>query len=234
MADAATAVAALEEQAASSAASIAGSGSGSGSGSGGGGGSAAPMYSSAEQMLMDRLGELESDREEAKWMAMANFGLALMSSKRGSLGGAVGEAGQAAMAGYQTSLGDLKDNEDALLDAQLQLAMARDDHEQARKIAMIRSSSSGSSGTSTASGMTAGQIRELGVILSPYEMALKDAERVLEDNTLIPGEPDHTAALQALRQREAELAAAKIAYWNSIKGSGQGMPVALDAALDDE
>jgi hypothetical protein len=64
--------------------------SGSGSkGSGAGGG--------LEGQLADMLKDMEKSREQDKWLALANTGLALMASKQPTLGGALGEAGMAGM-----------------------------------------------------------------------------------------------------------------------------------------
>lgn len=126
-----------------------------GGGSGGGGGgsvsasassSAIPGYQGAEQMLMERLNMLEEQREEAKWMALANFGLGLMASESPLLGRAAGEAGQQAMAGYQENLNQLQDDEDAILDAQLQLAIARDDQAAAMRLASMKAARGGGRG----------------------------------------------------------------------------------------
>ena len=63
---------------------------GSGSkGSGAGGG--------LEGQLADMLKDMEKGREQDKWLALANTGLALMASKQPTLGGALGEAGMAGM-----------------------------------------------------------------------------------------------------------------------------------------
>jgi len=67
-----------------------GSKSGSGSGRGGAGGG-------LEGQLADMIKETEKNREQDKWLALANTGLALMASKSPTLGGALGEAGMAGM-----------------------------------------------------------------------------------------------------------------------------------------
>ena len=63
--------------------------SGSGSRGGAGGG--------LEGQLADMLKDMEKGREQDKWLALANTGLALMASKQPTLGGALGEAGMAGM-----------------------------------------------------------------------------------------------------------------------------------------
>jgi hypothetical protein len=67
-----------------------GSKSGSGSGRGGAGGG-------LEGQLADMLKDMDKSREQDKWLALANTGLALMASKSPTLGGALGEAGMAGM-----------------------------------------------------------------------------------------------------------------------------------------
>jgi hypothetical protein len=69
-----------------------GTGSKSGSGSGRGGASGG-----LEGQLADMLKDMEKGREQDKWLALANTGLALMASKSPTLGGALGEAGMAGM-----------------------------------------------------------------------------------------------------------------------------------------
>jgi hypothetical protein len=66
-----------------------GTGGGTGGGIAGGAGSA----SSYEQALMDALASREKAAEQDKWLALAQVGLSLMSSRQPTLGGALGEAG---------------------------------------------------------------------------------------------------------------------------------------------
>lgn len=65
-------------------------GGGKGGGKGGAGGG-------LEGQLADMLKDMDKSREQDKWLALANTGLALMSSKQPTLGGALGEAGMAGM-----------------------------------------------------------------------------------------------------------------------------------------
>ena len=54
-----------------------------------------------EGQLADMLKDMEKGREQDKWLALANTGLALMASKQPTLGGALGEAGMKGMKDFQ-------------------------------------------------------------------------------------------------------------------------------------
>jgi hypothetical protein len=71
----------------------------SGSGSGGGGG----KMSSYEQMLADAMANADKKAKQDKWLALAQAGMALMSSNQSTIGGALGEAGTAGIAGLQSA-----------------------------------------------------------------------------------------------------------------------------------
>jgi hypothetical protein len=90
--DAIAAKAAVEEQAAADK-------KGGSGGSGGAGGAAKP--STYEQMLMDALANADKKAKQDKWMALAQMGLAMMSSQSPTLLGAIGEAGAASLPLYQ-------------------------------------------------------------------------------------------------------------------------------------
>ena len=103
-----------------------------GSGSGGGSGAAAAGKSSYEQELTDAIGRSEKRAEQDKWLALAQAGLALMSSKEPTLGGALGEAGATGLAAFRGGRDDAEESRMKLLEqqfgaqlAQQQLAMAR-------------------------------------------------------------------------------------------------------------
>ena len=68
-------------------------------GSGGKGGTG----SSASSQILDLLKSQEANADSDKWLALANAGMALMSSKQPTLGGALGEAGQVGIAGLMKS-----------------------------------------------------------------------------------------------------------------------------------
>jgi hypothetical protein len=69
-----------------------------GSGSGGSG----PM-SSYEKMLQDAMANAEKKAKQDKWLALAQAGMALMSSTSGSFAGALGEAGKVGIEALQGS-----------------------------------------------------------------------------------------------------------------------------------
>ena len=71
-------------------------------GSGGKGGKGG-TGSSASSQILDLLKSQEASADSDKWMALANAGMALMSSKQPTLGGALGEAGQVGIAGLMKS-----------------------------------------------------------------------------------------------------------------------------------
>jgi len=59
--------------------------------------------SSASSQILDLLKSQEANADSDKWLALANAGMALMSSKQPTLGGALGEAGQVGIAGLMKS-----------------------------------------------------------------------------------------------------------------------------------
>jgi hypothetical protein len=75
---------------------IAAQSKGTSKGSGGTGGS-------ASSQILDLLKSQEANADSDKWLALANAGMALMSSKQPTLGGALGEAGQVGIAGLMKS-----------------------------------------------------------------------------------------------------------------------------------
>lgn len=107
LANAAPAAAAVADKAAADAkakkdaeAAAGGAGGAGGSGgSGGAGGSGKP--STYEQMLMDAMTNADKKAKQDKWLAVAQMGLALMSSAQPNIGMALGEAGAAALPLYQ-------------------------------------------------------------------------------------------------------------------------------------
>lgn len=87
----------MEDQSSDTPTSIRPEGGGSGGGSGGGIAGVAAASQQAvtpyEQELLDMLKARERRAEQDKWLALAQFGLQLMSSNNPTFGGAVGEAG---------------------------------------------------------------------------------------------------------------------------------------------
>ena len=89
------------------------------------GGEAAPQ-SSIEAEIAKLKGQLEKDRNTDKWLALAQAGIALMSSKEPTLLGAAGEAGisglkafREAQERYQEGVVDLINAEAKLKDKQV-------------------------------------------------------------------------------------------------------------------
>lgn len=74
--------------------------------------------STYEQELVNAIARSEKRAEQDKWLAVAQMGLALMSSTKPTLGGAIGEAGAQGLAAYQGS-------RDAAEATRLQLAEAQ-------------------------------------------------------------------------------------------------------------
>lgn len=72
---------------------------GSSSGTGAGGG----KQSTYEQMLADAMANADKKAKQDKWLALAQAGMALMSSNQSTLGGALGEAGTAGIAALQNA-----------------------------------------------------------------------------------------------------------------------------------
>jgi len=112
------------------------------------GGVSAP--SSFDDRIVKMLEEREKEADADKWMALAQTGLALMSSKQPTLGGAIGEAGQAGLGYLAKSKKGLKDFKRDMLKLEttrdlelLKLANARD-------IANIRAAAAGKGSSSAA------------------------------------------------------------------------------------
>jgi len=70
-------------------------------GSGGSGGAGGGKPSTYEQMLIDAKDNADKKFKQDKWMALAQMGLAMMSSQSPTLLGAIGEAGAASLPLYQ-------------------------------------------------------------------------------------------------------------------------------------
>ncbi|MGC4008872.1 MAG: hypothetical protein QM805_07775 [Pseudomonas sp.] len=80
-----------------------GGGGGGGGGSGGGAGGAAAGASGGYMSELEKaLARAERTKEQDKWLSLAQAGLALMSSTQPTLGGAIGEAGQAGLAAFRS------------------------------------------------------------------------------------------------------------------------------------
>lgn len=118
---------------------------------GGGGGGAG--FGSLDSRIASMLAAREKQAESDKWMALAQTGLALMSSDQPTLGGAIGEAGLAGVGALQKSRQGAQDFETDMLKLQSELDLNR-----ARIAAANRSGRSGGSG----GGLTANQLLSRG------------------------------------------------------------------------
>jgi hypothetical protein len=102
------------------------SGLGAGSGGGGGGGSSSISASgSFAQELEDALARSDKRARQDKWLALARAGMALMSSKEPTFGGALGEAGAVGLDAFQQSRDRADEERLKLREAQFQLSMAQ-------------------------------------------------------------------------------------------------------------
>lgn len=113
--------------------SAGGSGGAGGSGAGGGGG----KQSTYEQMLADAMANADKKAKQDKWLALAQAGMALMSSTQPNLAGALGEAGTAGIAALQNA-------RDTAEKTKLQLAQEQYGIEE-RKAALARAAASAGS-----------------------------------------------------------------------------------------
>jgi len=92
---------------------------------------------SFEEFLQQRMEQADADRSRDKWLALAQFGLALMSSEKPTLGGAVGEAGTQALQSLRGSYEDYNKTMMELYGTREQLMMGRE------QMAMRRAAGSG-------------------------------------------------------------------------------------------
>ena len=94
--------------------------SGSSGGSGGGGGAG-----SVDSQIIEMLKEREKRAENDKWLALAQAGMALMSSTQPTLGGALGEAGAEGLKAFRASRDEYDSAKMDLLKTQQAMAKAR-------------------------------------------------------------------------------------------------------------
>ena len=97
---------------------------GSGGGKGGGSGTSGRM-SSIESEIAQLLKDREREADKDKWLALAKMGMALMSSKSPTLGGALGEAGIKGMEDLQKSRAAYKKDKLGLLGLKQRAEQAR-------------------------------------------------------------------------------------------------------------
>jgi hypothetical protein len=119
------------------------------SGSGSGSGASAAPVSSYEQELIDAMKRSEKRATQDKWLALAQAGLALMSSAQPTLGGAIGEAGLQGLGAFREGRDASEAERMKLLEAQYAVQMARQ-----------QATSSGGGGGG-GSGFDLGDIKEL-------------------------------------------------------------------------
>lgn len=81
--------------------------------------------SALDQEIMDMLQRREKAAEQDKWLALAQAGMALMSSKQPTFGGALGEAGLAGIETLRSGRDKYEEDRLALLTAQEKLRAAR-------------------------------------------------------------------------------------------------------------
>jgi hypothetical protein len=135
---------------------------------GGGIASMAPQDDGApsnyEQELLKMLGAREKRAEQDKWMALAEAGMALMSSSQPTFGGALGEAGQAGLGSLRAGTESAEGVRLALLGEIEQSRLGREAMQLQRQAAAARAASGGSSGGDTGPSyeISAGQNRLLG------------------------------------------------------------------------
>ena len=81
--------------------------------------------SAIESEIANMLSDNKEKAEQDKWLALANAGLALMSSSNPTLGGAIGEAGQAGLASFKESQDQYNEDKLSLLALQQRAEAAR-------------------------------------------------------------------------------------------------------------
>jgi hypothetical protein len=81
--------------------------------------------SSYEQELTNAITRGEKRAQQDKWLALAQAGMALMSSKEPTLGGALGEAGATGLAAFRGSRDSAEESRMKLLEQQFGVQMTR-------------------------------------------------------------------------------------------------------------
>jgi hypothetical protein len=118
--------------------------------SGGGIASMAPqgggVASDYEQELIKMLNAREKRAEQDKWMALAEAGMALMSSSQPTFGGALGEAGQAGLGALRAGTESAEGDRLGLLGAIEQSRMGREQMQLQRQAAAARAASGSGGG----------------------------------------------------------------------------------------
>jgi hypothetical protein len=167
-------------------------------------GAAGVAPSSFEQELLDMLASREKRAQQDKWLALAQFGLQLMSSKEPTFGGAIGEAGAPALDALRSSRESYEGDRLGLLSmleqhraGQAQLALQQQ--------AAAARSAAGSGGAGTPFGeLSAGQ----GRLLGQYDSEINRLSEVLSGAT--PGVTeaqrlDAAQRIEALSRERAQI-----------------------------
>jgi hypothetical protein len=118
--------------------------------------------------------QADADRSRDKWLALAQFGLALMSSEKPTLGGAVGEAGTQALQSLRGSYEDYNKTMMELYGTREQLMMDRE------QMAMRRAAGSGrgSSPRAMPVGALAALDRQIDYLTTQMESATTPAAKL--------------------------------------------------------
>jgi hypothetical protein len=164
--------------------------------------SATSSLGGIEGRIAQMLEEKEKSAQSDKWMALAQAGMALMSSKEPTLAGAIGEAGLAGLGALKK--GKAQYDKDVL---DLLTLQQRIDAQKARA-----SSKSG--------GLTASNMISLMDDLRDYKGDIQDRIDALNDPTNLMSEEEKAAQLQRL---QAELMRTDIelaTYRNALRGGG--------------
>jgi hypothetical protein len=153
--------------------------------SGSGSGASAAPVSSYEQELIDAMKRSEKRATQDKWLALAQAGLALMSSAQPTLGGAIGEAGLQGLGAFREGRDTAEAERMKLLEAQYAVQMARQ-----------RAGSSGGGGGGGGSGL--GDIKALmGLSASIGEQMAAMTDMKGDPIPVMQGEYERAAAAQA-------------------------------------
>lgn len=172
----------------------------SSSGSGGSAASSGKM-STYEQMLADAMANAEKKAKQDKWLALAQAGMALMSSTQPNLAGAIGEAGKVGIEALQSA-------RDTGTATQLELAKQQFLIDEDRNARARSAASAGRPKPRTASGILS-EISSINEILSSMTQT---------DEMGMPIPPD-AATLATMAQLKAQ-ADALIAEYGQIQGAG--------------
>lgn len=164
------------------------------------GGSGGKM-STYEQMLQDAMANAEKKAKQDKWLALAQAGMALMSSDAGNLAGALGDAGKVGIEALQAA----RDTGEA---TKLKLAQEQFNIDQDREARARSAASAGKPKPRTASGILS-EISSIDEILS--NMTQKDAL----GEAIPPDDATAATMAQLMAQRDA-----LIGEYGQIQNSG--------------